>query len=83
MFYPRHRSRHPELTDYISFVTRGMQEMIQRGEADALVLLIHASTDSKAAASVAEKFVFEFATTSTVPPVDLDLAPLRAQASLP
>ena len=78
-----YRSRHPELAEYISFAVRGVQEMLQRGEADALVLLIHApaivGSGAAAPGRVVEKFVFELAAAAGDAPPDVDLAPLRAQ----
>ena len=60
------RSRHPELNDYIDLAVRGVRELLQRGEADAMVLAILAAPPGGTAdpqPAVVERFRFELAAT--------------------
>lgn len=52
------RSRHVELNDHIALVARGVRSLIERGEADALVVSILSGDD--AATEVVERFRLDF-----------------------
>ena len=57
---PIHVSRHPEVRDYIELVVRGARELVARGEARSLVVLVlGAPADGQSQPPVLERFVFE------------------------
>ena len=57
---PIHVTRHPEVRDYIALVVRGARELVARGEARSLVVLVlGAPADGQSQPPVLERFVFE------------------------
>ena len=57
---PIHVSRHPELNEYIALAVRGARELMARGEAQSLVVLVlGAPATGEAQPPVLERFVFD------------------------
>jgi mitotic spindle assembly checkpoint protein MAD2B len=57
------RSRHPELNEYITQVVEGARHLMERGEADALVISIH--TTGSSSTTVLERFRFDIRLTTS------------------
>ena len=61
---PVHITRHPELSDYIALAVRGARELMARGEAQSLVVVVLGpppAASTEAEPPVLERFVFDLA----------------------